>query len=443
MTSTITYRGIWKIAYPIILGSVAQNLINVTDTAFLGRVGEVALGAGAIGGIYYFVAVMLAWGFGIGVQIIVARRLGEGKLSDIGKTVEHGLFFLLPLAVVVFAVMKFLSDDLMPAIIRSAEVRDATLEYIGFRAYGIFFVFINILFRSFYVGIGKTKVITMSTVVLAIVNIFFDYCLIFGNLGFPEMGIGGAALASVIAEVSATIFFVTYTFRMIPLSLYRMFYFEGRSLSLYLRIIRIASPMMLQNFLSLGAWLTFFLFVEKMGQTELAVSNIIRSFYVVLMIPMWGFSAATNTIVSYMIGSGKKEEVMTALYKIVRLSTGGVALVVFIGSLFPELVLHIYTNDPVLIQAARPALYVINIAALVLSVAFVFFSGVSGTGKTNVSLIIEIMVIFIYLIFVYVIVHVVRGSVAVVWMSEFLYGGLLALFSYIYLRNGKWKEAAI
>ncbi len=62
MKTQITYSDIWKIAYPIILGSIAQNLLNITDTAFLGRVGEVALGAGAIGGIYYLVVVMLAAG---------------------------------------------------------------------------------------------------------------------------------------------------------------------------------------------------------------------------------------------------------------------------------------------------------------------------------------------------------------------------------------------
>ena len=77
MDQKITYQKIWNIAWPIILGSVAQNIIAVTDTAFLGRVGEVALGASAIGGIFYLAITMLGWGFGIGTQIIVSRRFGE------------------------------------------------------------------------------------------------------------------------------------------------------------------------------------------------------------------------------------------------------------------------------------------------------------------------------------------------------------------------------
>ena len=85
MTKTqITYNRIWQVAYPIILGSIAQNILNFTDTVFLGRLGEIALGAGAIGGLFYLAVIMLGLGFGTGAQIIIARRLGEGRFSDIG-----------------------------------------------------------------------------------------------------------------------------------------------------------------------------------------------------------------------------------------------------------------------------------------------------------------------------------------------------------------------
>ena len=71
LKESITYKKIWIIAYPIILGTIAQNIINVTDTAFLGRVGEVALGASAIAGVFYLTLVTLGWGFGIGLQILL------------------------------------------------------------------------------------------------------------------------------------------------------------------------------------------------------------------------------------------------------------------------------------------------------------------------------------------------------------------------------------
>ncbi len=441
--TNIKYSEIFRIAYPIILGSVAQNILNVTDTAFLGRVGEVELGAGAIGGIYYFVVVMLAWGFGIGLQIIVARRNGEKLYTEIGRTIDHGVYFLIPLALLMFSLMKFFSGSILSTVVESEDVVRATLDFINYRSFGIFFAFINVLFRAFYVGVAQTRVITFTTLIMAVINAFLDYCLIFGNFGFPQMGIAGAALASVIAEISATVFFILYSKYLFATSKYQLFHFKSLSLKLYLHIIRVALPMMLQNFLSLASWLIFFLFVEKMGERELAISNIIRSFYMVLMIPMWGLSAAVNTLVSFLMGAGREQEVMPLVKKVVVMCMAGVGFLVMLGSLFPTLALGIYTNDSVLIRQAMPAVYVINLAALFLAAAFILFSAVSGTGKTNISFIIEVIVLILYLSFTWYLVMIVRGSIALVWAAECVYALLLGSLAFTYLKSGRWKGSMV
>ena len=74
-----SYRKIWMIAYPILISTLIEQLIGMTDTAFLGRVSEVALGASALAGVYYMVLFMIGLGFSIGVQIIIGRRNGEGN----------------------------------------------------------------------------------------------------------------------------------------------------------------------------------------------------------------------------------------------------------------------------------------------------------------------------------------------------------------------------
>jgi len=443
LKTSITYREIWLIAYPIIIGSVAQNLLNITDTAFLGRVGPIALGAGAIGGVFYLVAAMLAWGFGIGTQIIIARRKGEQAYGEIGRTFQHGFYFQIPLALFLFSLMQFFSSDLMKLIIRSDEVYHYTQEFIKYRSYGIFFASVNMLFMGFYIGIARTKVITWATLLMTLVNIVLDYGLIFGNLGLPEMGIGGAGLASAIAESAGTVFFVLFTLLKLDGKKFNLNKLAKFDEVLYKRIIRVASPVMLQNFFSMAAWLAFFLFIEKLGESALAVSNIIRSFYVILMIPMWGFGSATNTLVSNLIGRGKQAEVMSLVMKVVRLSAIGVLSIVMLGSIFPSLALKIYTNDPELIILSLPALYVVNVAAIFLAVAFVFFSAVSGTGKTQVSFLIEMTVLFFYLVTAYILTEILRLEVYVAWMTEYLYAILLGGISYIYLKSGKWRAARI
>ena len=439
----IKYRDIWKIAYPIILGSIAQNLLNITDTAFLGRVGEVELGAGAIGGIYYFAIIMLGWGFGIGTQIIVARRNGEEDFTSIGKTIDHGLYFLVPLAVLLFGFMRFFSHDMLGMIVESQEVGNATRSYIDYRVFGLFFAYINFLFRAFYVGLGKTRVITYSTTLLAVINGILDYGLIFGNFGLPKMGIAGAALASVIAEASALIFFIVYTRFVFPTKPYHLFRFNHFDKQLYTRIIKVSLPMMGQNFLSLATWMVFFILVEKMGERELAISNIVRSFYFVLMMPMWGFASATNTLVSFLIGAKRENEVLSLVYKVMVLCLSGVGFMVLFGSIFPHIAVRIYTNDLSLVEATLPVVYIVNVAALMLSANFIFFNAVSGTGKTNVSFLLEVVTLTIYLSYIWYTIMVYQGSISLVWTSEWVYAGLLGSLSFLYLKSGKWRGSEV
>lgn len=438
MTSTISYKRIWAIAYPIIIGSIAQNIINVTDTAFIGRLGEVALGGGAIGGLFYMALIMFGWGFGIGTQIVVARRFGEGAYRPIGRTIEHGYFFQLLLAILIFSIVKLFGNQLLSAIVESDAVMQTSHDFIRFRIWGIFFAHTNFIFRAFYVGIGQTRVITLTTLVMVSVNVFLDYALIFGNFGFPEMGVSGAAMASVIAEITCSFAFVAYTAIRVPRKKYRLFSFSVFSPKLLSRLVRVSAPMMLQNFFSFSVWFVFFLIIEKMGESELAVSNIIRSIYVILMIPIMGFASATNTLVSYVIGRGEVDEVLKTIRKILFMSTSGILLIVTIISLIPERLISIYTTNQHLIEMGVPIIYIISVASVMLGIGNILFSGVSGTGKTNVSLIIEITVLFVYLIITAILVKVFQVPVELVWGVEVVYGLLLIILSYSYLRSKRW-----
>ncbi len=441
--TSVTYKEIWRIAYPIILGSIVQNIISVTDTAFLGRVGEIELGAAAIGGVFYITLIMLGFGFSIGTQIIVARRHGENKQNEIGKTIEHSHYFLIVLSIVLIFLMRGLMPFIFDNVLDSEQVKNATNEYLTYRIWGLFFACINFGFRAFYIGIARTKVITWTTVFMAITNIFLDYALIFGNLGFPEYGIAGAAIASVLAEVAACIFFIIYTLKFIDLRYFGLFEFRSFSFRLFRRIIKISFPMMMQNFISLAGWFFFFLFVEKMGERPLAISNIIRSIFVVMLIPIWGFNSATNTLVSYAIGRERTNEVISIVFKVLKLGITCVVCLVLVNLIIPEKVLSIYTNNKDLIQDSLPSLRVVTVAAIFLTSGFILFSGVSGTGMTKVSFIIETSVIVFYVALAYVLANIDNAKIVYVWTIEIYYGILIGVLSYFYLRYGNWKNKRV
>ena len=141
-----SYSKINKVAIPILLSMLVEHLIGMTDTAFLGRVSEVALGASALGTVYFLIFFVLGSGFSYGAQILIARRNGEKNYSKIGQICYASGFFLLIMAVILTSFIIFCSDKIMPLLISSQNVCKATVEYMEYRAYGLIFVFATALF---------------------------------------------------------------------------------------------------------------------------------------------------------------------------------------------------------------------------------------------------------------------------------------------------------
>lgn len=435
-----TYRDIWKISYPIIIGLVAQNIMLVIDTAFLGRVSEITLGAAAIGGVFYLCMVMLGTGFAIGAQIMIGRRNGEANYSSIGKVFDHTQIFLALLAVILWFLLNFAAPAFLRFFISSQAILSESLIFINYRQYGLLFGFLVLGFNSLYVGNTLTKVLTLSTFVMATVNIILDYLLIFGHYGFPEMGIAGAALATNIAELCTFCFYLIWALARKDDVYFKLFHFRKPDFTLLRSLLNLAVPVMFQYFFSFSAWFVFFLIIEQIGETALAASNITRSVYMVLMIPVWGLSASVNTLVSNTIGRKQHQMVMPLIYKVLFIGTIITVVLIQIILFFPYPIVSFYTDSPEIIAATIPLLRVISIALIAFSFGMILFNGLSGTGKTMLALKIEILSILFYLLTALFLAFFLKAPASVVWMVEIVYFSLMALFAFIALKKGNWKE---
>ena len=438
-----TNKEIWRVTYPIFLGLLAQNVINVTDTAFLGRVGEVALGAAAMGGLLYICVYTIAFGFSVGSQILIARRNGEGNYRAVGPIMWQGTAFSFGMAVCLLILMYFSAAPLIRLLITSDSIYGATYEFFTWRIWGFLFAFVNVMFRGLYIGITRTKVLTMNAVVMALVNVVLDYALVFGELGLPEMGVRGAALASVIAEASSLLFFLLYTYYKVDLKKYGLNRFGQFDLSMVLRILRISGFTMVQYFLAMAIWFVFFMALERLGQRQLAVANIVRSVYVVLLIPVQALSTTANTLVSNLIGAGGSSGVVTLLHKISRMSFLIMVVCVGLCVAFPGSILSVYTNEEALLVESVSALYVVCGAMLIASLANVYFNGISGTGNTQAALVLEIFVQVFYALYIIVVGMVIQAPVDVCFTTEVIYYVLMLGSSLIYLKKAKWQNKKI
>jgi putative MATE family efflux protein len=442
-TNTPSIQKIWNISWPIMISLVAQNIVNVTDTAFLGHVGAIELGASAIGGLFYITLFMVAYGFTTGVQILIARRHGEKEYAAIGSIFDNSFYFLGILTIIITLLIVLFGDHILKPFIASADVFMASTVFLKYRIFGLFFASSALLFRSFYTGIAFTKYISISAAIMAGINVILAYGLIFGKLGFPEMGIAGAGLASSISEACALLFFFAITVRKAHLAKYKLFAFAKPDLSIIKSTLDLSLYIMIQFVLSHAVWLGFFLLIEKMGETSLAVSNIIRSIYMLLMIPAWAMSSATSSIVSNAIGAGFSKNVIPIVNKILLFSMGIMLIISLLAAFVPHFMIAIYTSDIRLQDASVASYYIILGAVFLFSATIVLFNGVLGTGNTRSGLAIEIFTLCLYLVFAWLLAVKLRVPIESVWLCEYMYAIVLGTLSWIYLRMGKWEGRVI
>ena len=143
-----SYRDIWKIVFPLLLSSIVEQLVGMTDTAFLGTCGRSGVRASALGGIFFIAVFMLILGFCSGAQILMGRRNGENKPEDIGSVFWHSLLFLTALSTVLLIGTQYFGPALLRLFISSDDVYHAAWLYLDWRMWGVYFSMVACLFRA-------------------------------------------------------------------------------------------------------------------------------------------------------------------------------------------------------------------------------------------------------------------------------------------------------
>lgn len=440
---TFSYPQIIKIAYPILLSTLMEQVIGMTDTAFLGRVGEIELGAVALGGIFYIALFMFGLGFSLGAQILMARRNGEGHYDRIGGIFYHSVAFLLLLALVLFGLSRYFSPWLLDRIISSPEVSHAATDYLQWREWSFFFAFVSAMFRSFFIATTHTRTLTLNSVVMVTANIIFNYVLIFGRFGCPAMGIAGAGLGSTLAEAVSLLFFIGYTWRRVPCATYALNRLPRFRFGLLRRLLSVSVWTMIQDFLSLSTWFLFFLSVEHLGKQSLAATNVVRNVSAFTFMTVIALASTATTLTSNLIGQGEAQSVHSMLRRTVRLGFIILLPVIALIAVFPDAVLGVFTDNSAIISEARGALFVMLSSYIFTIPAQILFHAVSGTGNTLTALVIELLALTIYTAFVFIAIFGYRIPLAACWLSEHIYGCCALLFSYSYLRWGHWQQKSI
>ncbi len=437
----VTNRQILSIALPITFAILIPQLNMLTNSIFLGNSegGMEALGNAGITGVYYLIFAVAGHGLNNAMQSVFSRYAGSDNTDAFKTILSQGIRISLQIALAGILFTWLVAPFIFKQV-ADPRAYPQEMSFLRIRIWGLPFLYLFQMGNAFLVASLNSRLLIIGFLIEAGVNILFDYLLIFGKFGFPAMGFNGAAVASVIAELTGfiTVFIVlAKTGLKKQYQLLNSFAYNKEKNN---QIVKIATPLVLQYVISVTTWLVFFFLIEsRHDENAKAISNTMRNIFGLTGVFVWAFAATSNTMVSNLMGQGKEEKVIEAISKITLLSVAFCFIMCLLVNIFPYEFFKMFGQGKEFVDEAIPVLRMVSVALLFMSIANIWLNGVTGTGKTRVNLIIEIVAIIVYLIYSWYFVKVNYISLAMAWSNELVYWTTIFIMSFAFLKSGMWK----
>lgn len=434
----ITNGQILKIALPISFALIIPNINFITNNIFLGGLGERALGNAGTTGVYYLILMVSGNGLSNALQVLISRQGGEGNTGAINKVFAQGIRIALQFALTGMLLTWFIAPLCLRPFI-NPENFEMEMNFLKIRVWGLPFLYLFQCGNAFLIATLNSKYMMIGMIGEALLNIFFDYVLIYGTLSFPQLGFNGAAVASVIAEFAGMCIVYLVIIKRGFKNKYTLFtdfsYHKVTSRS----ILKIAAPLVLQFAISLITWLIFFILLENYGDRAKAISNAMRNVFSIVGIFVWAFASTTNTMVSNLIGQGLQNKVIPVLIKIMVLNISATGIMLIILNLFPQYFLKLFGQDAEFTYDSIPVIRIVSLGMLMMSIAVIWLNAVTGTGKTRMNLLIELIAITSYLIYIYLVMVKFKLSLSMAWTNELVYWSIIFAIAFWYIKSGRWN----
>ncbi|MDC3253177.1 MATE family efflux transporter, partial [Crocinitomicaceae bacterium] len=379
----IKYRTILSVAIPLMGTSFIQSIVMITDSAFLSRYSITAFDAAGNGGLIYITVFIALMGMSDGAQIIMARRIGEKKENLIAQVFGTTLITNFLISLLLFCAIYLFIPDLINGITKHHDIAKGEIDFIQIRSYGLFFSMISLTIYAYFIAQGKTYVVFLSAVAIALANLTLDYALIFGNLGFPSLGLQGAALASTISDGLGMLLALAILTFGNSRKHHKIFSEIKFNLESIRRLVGVGGPIMLQGLVALITWTAFFVWIEQMGKYELTISQNIRSLYFIAFVPIWGFAGTTKTYISQYTGLNAYTKIKIVQRRILLLTFVFLILLFHGAILYPKHLVELINPNTEYIQASAEILRFIFGSILIYGLGNVFFQTINGGGNTK------------------------------------------------------------
>lgn len=439
----LRYKTILRVALPLMASSFIQSIVLLTDAAFISRYDTAAFDAVGNGGLIYVTFFMALAGMGDGAQILIARRIGQENKSAIPAIFSSSLCTHFLLALGLFLLAQFAMPGIINWYAKHSDLAFLQTNFLQTRSYALFFAMVTLAIQAFFLARGKTWVVMVAACLTAGSNIFLDWILIFGEMGLPEMGIEGAALASTLADGIGMTFLVCFLIFSGDAKRFGLLTEFNFRRSDFKELLQVGTPLTFQGIVALGTWTIFFIWIEQIGKFELTVSQNIRSIYFLVFVPIWGFAGTTKTYISQYIGK-KDLDALPKIQRRIQLLTVVFLFLFFHGAIFyPESLIRTINPSDVHIEMSAQILRFISVSIFIYGFISVYYQTINGSGNTTATFLIETTCVLIYILCCYLFIKVWNWNIYWIWSVEYVYFIVMGILSISYLKLFDWKKKEI
>ena len=443
------YREVLVVAIPLILSTATWSVQHFVDRMFLAWYSPEAIAAALPAGMLHFSMVSIFMGTAGYVSTFVAQYYGAGRYQRIGPALWQGMYMSLIGGLLILCAIPF-AGPIFSFVGHSPAVQASEAVYFKILCLGAGPYIASYALSGFYSGRGKTWPVMWVNTVTTVVNLVLDYALIFGHWGFPELGIEGAGIATVIAGVFSLALFLALlgtgntnrTFH--TLKGWRP---EG---DLFLRLLRYGFPSGVQFFLEMAGFTGFILIVGRLGTASLAATNIAFNINTLAFMPMIGCGIAISVLVGQYLGANKPGLAQTAAYSGFHLTLSYMIAIGAAYVLVPDIFVAPFARraDPTsfseIYRYSVVLLRFVAVYSIFDAMNIILCSAIKGAGDTRyVMFVTVILSAFVLIIPVYVAVEILEFGLMISWVLATLYASLLGLLFFMRFLGGKWKTMRV
>lgn len=445
------YREVFAICLPLVMGMSAVTVMEFTDRVFLSNYSLEAISAASPASATAFLFLVLFGGVGSYCGVFIAQYSGAGRPEKIGSMLWQGIYFTIFSGIILLFIALFLTEPIFNLAGHDPEIRKLEIVYFRILCSGGVFYVANQTFSAFFSGRGLTRTVMIVNIIGMIVNIPLDFALIYGFSFFPELGIAGAGIATIISSGAIVAILVILTFtdkHEVSFKVKSNYSFDFEQLR---RLLRYGVPGSMQLALDILAFVIFIMMVGRLGTVQLAATNIALSISAIAFMPSYGTSQGVGVLVGQALGRKQPKQGQYATISAIHLLLFYILIVDLIFIFFPEAIISIFIPDDALstdfapvLETAVPIMRIIT-CYLFLDALYMVFAGVlKGAGDTRYLMLCMLFAAtFCFIGPLYIGIELLNMGVYFSWGCILLFVLSLFVLTGLRYRRGKWQTMSV